>query len=361
VPSKELYDSISKATAMRNSDDDLLQPATRPDALFSFAPRNEVILSLLSEMLVFLILIGIHIGPIHAQTADRTRLANTQSAGKESDITVVTTDPNLLVLAAVRQAVWGAPVACKIQQSTKAYGQQCFLVGDFKSAGQGTGQFRYSVRVASGETSFDLLQVSDGEQMWTQVGNDQAPRRVNLRQVRESVSYAMKVSDPRPEVNLVLAVGGQADLLRGLYHRYNWYKAVGGKLGGVDVWQLVGRIRTVTPKLMGSAPIDDENVINGDSVSNIPSEVRLTLSRSANLPYFPYMVEYFHRGNDPQGRPTGLTLVTRIEFLEPKTNVLFQDQEFQFRVSNSTDQIENETKRYLPKSPITGLAPFGVE
>lgn len=197
--------------------------------------------------------------------------------------------------------------------------------------------------------------------MWTQVGMDEAPRRVNLRQVRESVSYAMKVADPRPEINFVLAVGGQADLLRALYHRYNWYKAVGGKLAGLDVWQLVGRIRTVPPKPMGSAPIDDENCVMGNTISNLPAEVRLTLSRSANLPYFPYVIEYFHRddGTPDQGR--GLSLVTRIEFNDPKTNVSFTGQEFQYRVSDSTDQIEDETKRYLPKSPLNGLSPFGVD
>jgi hypothetical protein len=248
-----------------------------------------------------------------------------------------------------------------VQQSTKAFGQQCIAVGDFKSVGQGTGQFRYSVRVTVGETAFDLLQVSDGELMWTQGGKDEPPRKVNLRQVRESVSYAMKVSDPRPEVNLVLAVGGQSDLLRALYHRYNWYKAVGGKLSGVDVWQLVGRIRTVPPNIVGVAPIDDENSIMGDATTNLPTEVRLTLSRSANLPYFPYMIEYFHRNPEAQGQGNSLAVVTRIEFTEPKTNVLFSEQEFQYRVSDSTDQIENETKRYLPKSPITGLAPFGVD
>lgn len=300
-------------------------------------------------------------GAVHAQVYDKSRIASKPQDTKNSDITVVTTDPNLLVLAAVRQAVWGPPMACKVQQSTKAYGQQCVVVGDFKSVGQGTGQFRYSVRVSVGETGFDLLQVSDGELMWTQGGMDEAPRRVNLRQVRESVSYAMKVSDPRPEVNLVLAVGGQADLLRALYHRYNWYKAVGGKLSGVDVWQLVGRIRTVPPKLVGVAPIDDENSIVGDAAANMPTEVRLTLSRSANLPYFPYMIEYFHRNPEAQNSGSALTLVTRVEFSEPRTNVVFSEQEFQYRVSNNTDQLEDETSRYLPKSPITGLTPFGVD
>jgi hypothetical protein len=298
---------------------------------------------------------------LHAQLFERTQIASKQQENRNGDITVVTTDPNLLVLAAIRQTVWGPPIACKVQQSTKAFGQQCIVVGDFKSMGQGTGQFRYSVRVTVGETAFDLLQVSDGELMWTQGGMDEPPRKVNLRQVRESVSYAMKVSDPRPEVNLVLAVGGQADLLRALYHRYNWYKAVGGKLSGVDVWQLVGRIRTVPPKIVGVAPIDDENSIMGDPAASLPTEVRLTLSRSANLPYFPYMIEYFHRNPEAKGQGNGLVLVTRIEFSEPKTNVLFNETEFQYRVSDSTDQIENETKRYLPKSPITGLTPFGVD
>jgi len=284
-------------------------------------------------------------------------LAQESTAGST---TVVTTDPNLLVLAAVRQAVWGPALACKVQQSTKAYEQQTILVGDFKSAGLGTGQFRYSVRVAVGETSFDLLQVSDGELMWTECGSETSPRRVNLRQVRESIAYAMKYSDSRPEVNLILAIGGQADLLRALYHRYNWYKAVGGKLSGVDVWQLVGRLRTEPPKIVGNTPLDEENGRLGEPGANLPTEVRLTLSRSASLPYFPYMVEYFQRAKDSRGQASGVILVSRIEFTEPKTNVSFTAQDFQYRVSDSIDKIEDETQRYLPRAPIPGLIPFGT-
>ncbi len=298
---------------------------------------------------------------MHAQ---ENRSANDATGGqipsRQAETTVVTTDPNLLVLTAIRQAVWGPAFTCKVQQSTKAYGQQTILVGDFKSGGLGTGQFRYSVRVAVGETSFDMLQISDGELMWTQCGSDHAPRRVNLRQVRESIAYATKVSDARPEVNLVLAVGGQADLLRALYHRYNWYKAVGGKLSGVDVWQLVGRLRTEVPKVVGSAPIDEENSRLGESGHNLPSEVRLTLSRSASLPYFPYLIEYFEPGRDKLGQPSGVVLVTRIEYSEPKTNSVFGDQDFVYRVSDSIDKIEDETQRYLPRMPIAGMAPFGA-
>lgn len=276
----------------------------------------------------------------------------------DSDVTVVTTDPNQLVLAAVRQSVWGPSVACKVQQTSKAHGQQVVLLGDFKSEAVGTGRFRrfrLGVRLAVGETSFDLIQVSDGRMMWTQVGSDSPPRRVILDQVLQGIPNALQYSDARPEVHLMMAIGGQAELLRALYHRYNWYRAVGGKLAGADVWQLVGRLRTEPTRIAGNTPLDDSNSVLGDNHPNLPTEARLTLSRSAKLPYFPYMIEYFDRGRDRNGQPDGFELVTRIEYTEPKSNVTFQDQDFQYRVSDTIDEIKDETQIYLPQSPITGL------
>jgi hypothetical protein len=191
--------------------------------------------------------------------------------------------------------------------------------------------------------------------MWTHVGTDSPPRRVILDQVLQSIPNAMQYSDSRPEVNLMMAIGGQAELLRALYHRYNWYKAVGGKLSGVEVWQLVGRLRTEPTRIAGNTPLDDSNSVLGDSQPNLPAEARLTLSRSAKLPYFPYMIEYFDRGKDRQGQPSGFDLTTRIEYSDPQTNVHFQDQDFQYRVSDSIDEIKDETQLYLPRAPVSGL------
>jgi hypothetical protein len=47
--------------------------------------------------------------------------------------------------------------------------------------------------------------------------------------------------------------------------------------------------------------------------------------------------------------------VTRIEYSDPQTNLLFQDSEFQYRVSDSIDEIKDETQIYLPRSPVAGL------
>ncbi len=90
----------------------------------------------------------------------------------------VATDPNQLVLAAVRQAVWGPSIACRVQQTTKAYGQQALWIGEFKSEALATTpmrRLRYTARVAVGETAFDFIQVSDGRILWTQSTPSGAP------------------------------------------------------------------------------------------------------------------------------------------------------------------------------------------
>ena len=183
-------------------------------------------------------------GPSNPEVTGSTNPSNSQA-------TPVTTDPNLLVLAAVRQAVWGPAISCRVQQTTKAFGQQSLLIGEMKSepiASSPMRRLRYTARVAVGDTAFDLLQVSDGRMLWTRSTPNAPPKRIILDQVLQSIPSSLQYPDTRPEVHLLLAVGGQAELLRGLYHRYNWYKAVSGKINGNDVWQLVGRMRT-EPKI----------------------------------------------------------------------------------------------------------------
>ena len=115
-----------------------------------------------------------------------------------SETTVVTTDPNQLVLSAIHQAVWGPPIACKVYQSSHAYGQQVIVSGDYKASGGGTGQFRYTARVSSGETTIDTIQVSDGRLMYTQIGADEAPRRVIVEQVRQAMGNTLIHANQTP-------------------------------------------------------------------------------------------------------------------------------------------------------------------
>ncbi len=274
------------------------------------------------------------------------------------DATVVTIDPNQLVLNAIHQSVWGPAYACKVHQRSHAYEQQVVVSGEYKTSGIGTGQFRYNARVSSGETTLDTLQVSDGRLMFTQVGLDDPPRRVNLDQVRQSLGGMIHHVGERPDVNFYLAVGGHPELLRSLYHRYFWYKAVAGPIRGVDVWQLVGRLRTEPPKLAGNAPLDQQTFSAPAPSSNLPTEVRLTLGRSASAAYFPYMVEYFRRSKRLDGQPDA-ELLSVLEHTERTTSVTIVDKDFVFKIQEGVKNknIDDETALYLPTSPITERPP----
>jgi len=277
-------------------------------------------------------------------------------------ITPVTTDPNQLVLAAVRQAVWGPSIYCRVQQTTNVYGQRALLIGELKSEALSNSpmrRLRFTARVATGETAFDLYQVSDGRVMWTQSIPKSAPKRIILDQVLQSIPSSLQYPDTRPEIHLLLAVGGQAELLRGLYHRYNWYKAVSGKIAGVDVWQLVGRLRTEPTRIAGNTPIDNMNSDINSPSPNLPSEARLTLSRSTKLPYFPFIVEYFQRAPKASASKSPFELMSRIEFKDPTTEIQFQDKDFDLS-SDTVDEIKDETLDYLPKYRISLETPRTV-
>lgn len=282
------------------------------------------------------------------------------STGGSSDaITPVTTDPNQLVLAAVRQAVWGPSIYCRVQQTTNVYGQRALLIGELKSEALSNSpmrRLRYTARVAVGETAFDMLQVSDGRMMWTKSSPNSPPKRIILDQVLQSIPSSMQYPDTRPEVHLLLAVGGQAELLRGLYHRYNWYKAVSGKIGGADVWQLVGRLRTEPTRIAGNAPIDNMNSDIGSPSPNLPTEARLTLSRSTKLPYFPFIVEYFQRVAKSSTSKSPFELMSRIEFKDPSTEIQFSEKDFD-RFNETVEEIKDETQDYLPTVRLS-LEPF---
>lgn len=293
--------------------------------------------------------------PILTATNDRPS-GIPQIASQQPDATRVTIDPNQLVLNAIHQSVWGPAYGCKVYQRSRAYDQQVIASGEYKTSGLGTGQFRRATRVSSGETTLDTIEVSDGRLMYTQYGLDEAPKRVNLDQVRQLMGNSIHHAGERPEVNFYLAVGGHPELLRSLYHRYFWYKAVTGQIRGYDVWQLVGRLRTEPPKLAGNTDFDSQTVSIPPTGSNLPTEVRLTLGRSAAAAYFPYMVEYYQRTKRVDGQPDTLELLSVLEHTELSHSVTIVDKDFVFKVQDGVKNIDDETILYLPKAPLADRA-----
>jgi hypothetical protein len=266
-------------------------------------------------------------------------------------------DPNQLVFFAIKTAIAGPPIACKVHQQTTAYKQQTIMSGEYKSLGNWTGQFRYVARMSAGETTLDTVQISDGRLMYTQFGTKSMPKLVNVEKIREQLTPRLYRPEENPDVYISLAIGGQAEVLRCLYQRYNWYRVVEGKVAGVDVWQLFGKLRTDPAKHAGTAKIDKSLLSLNPETQNLPSNVRLTLGRptSAQLqandtfPYFPYLIEYFRLEKNDQGRVTRLAPLSKIEYLEPKYNFPISESDFVYRVEASTERIDEETSQYMPE------------
>jgi hypothetical protein len=178
--------------------------------------------------------------------------------------------------------------------------------------------------------------------------------------VRQLIGNAIHQAGDRPEVNFYLAVGGHPELLRNLYHRYFWYKAVTRQINGVEVWQLGGTLRTDQPKLAGNAAIDRQNFGPVPPAANYPTEVQLTLGRSATAPYFPYMVEYFRRTKRPDGQPDSIERLSVLEHTELTTSVTLVDKDFIFKVPDSVDKIEDDTELYKPSAPLADRNLFPI-
>ena len=164
----------------------------------------------------------------------------------------------LLMHNALRRAVWGPSVTCKIRQRTSLFDKQLVTFGTYAHAGQGSGQLKMHVRLATDERINTLIQVSDGRVMYStqHIGDVSVRSRVDLYRIREYLGPIDTASLEDPVIAMYLAVGGQAELLRKLVQQYKWTHVRAGKLDEIDVWWLSGELATEQPAVRALAKVD---------------------------------------------------------------------------------------------------------
>jgi hypothetical protein len=261
-----------------------------------------------------------------------------------------TTDPNQLVLNAIDQLVWGPSFACSIQQTTELEGQTTLAVGDYWHAGQGSGQFKLSQRFSVNESVTTLLQTSDGRGMRTLFGSTQKLHSLNLDRIRQSLGTISPERPDREELSIYLAIGGQPEIVRMLYHRYRWTKAFAGAINDEEVWQLIGTLRTDPPRIRGNAPVDVIS-LRSDPPAILPTDVRLTLRRGGPVPLSPKRIEYFRRIQDDQGNHS-MQQFSAIEYRNLKSPISNTEGLFRYSGEEDAEQIVDETPNYMPPSEI---------
>jgi hypothetical protein len=260
----------------------------------------------------------------------------------------------LLLHNALRQAVWGPPVSCKIRQRTSLLDKQLVSIGTYAHAGQGSGQLKMHVRLATNKEINTLIQVSDGRVMYSTllIGGVSHRSRIDLYRVREYLGPITTASLEDPVIAMYLAVGGQAELLRKLVLQYKWTHVQAGRLDQIDVWWLSGELATEPPAVRSLAKIDPSYAPCNSGL--LPTQVRIALGKGEPFPLWLYQVEQA-RENSLTGIKSDTRLSMLMEFTEPKILKELPPETFQSIASNDT--IVEETWRYLPPTPAVARMP----
>ncbi len=260
-------------------------------------------------------------------------------------------DPNLLVLQAVQRAVWGPSLSCQVQQQTDLYDQQQIGIGSYSHSGGGEGQLEFGVRYSTGRSQMYFEQLSDGRMVWTRANDGYPPRRVYLDRVRQSLGSIGRNPQASPVASLYLAVGGQAGLLRSLYHRYRWYKIYAGEADGLPVWEMIGTLRQTPPSIAGHAAVD-LRLAEASTSGLLPTDARIRLGRGGELDLVPLRIEYFRSVLNESGELQDRVLVSKIEYSDIQVGTRFDDSKFRFQ--DYADNPIDETPEYMPVTPIAG-------
>ncbi len=262
----------------------------------------------------------------------------------------------LLIHNALRQAVWGPAVTCKIRQRVTLLDKQLVGVGKYAHAGQGSGKLKMHVRIAAGNQINTLVQVSDGVLMSSteHVGELALRSRVDLNRIREYIGPISAASLEDPVIAMYLAVGGQAELLRKLAQQYRWSHVESGKLGELDVWWLSGELASEPPTVRALAQIDQLLFVNNSSGLK-PDKVRIAIGRGEPFPLWLYQVEQT-REQCLEHLKAPANLYSLIEFTDPQIVDSLPNELFQSQSSNET--VIEETGKYLPPTPaVAGVSP----
>lgn len=260
---------------------------------------------------------------------------------------------SLLIHNALRQAVWGPARSCKIRQRTTLLDKQLISYGSYMHAGQGSGQLKMHVRLATEKRINTLLQVSDGRVMYStqHIGNTLQRSRVDLNRIREYLGPISTASLEDPVIAMYLAVGGQAELLRNLSQQYRWTHVQAAELGNVDVWLLSGELATEPPAIRAAAEVDQLLFQPNDS-KLLPTKVRVALGKGEPFPLWLYQVEQA-REECLVGIKSNTRLSMLLEFTEPRALTNVTPEMFQSDASEET--IVEETRRYLPPAPLANV------
>ena len=264
-----------------------------------------------------------------------------------------------LLHEALRQAVWGPPMLCKLRQTVRLYDKQLIGIGDYVHAGQGTGKLKMILQFSAGDKMNSVLQASDGRILTTQesVGGNSQRWRVDLVRVTDRLKPFTQQSVDNPLTAMYMAVGGQAEVLRKLCLQYEWSGVEVGELNDHPIWWLDGKLASKAPPLSSRAQVDLTLSIPNQS-GLLPVQVRVALGKTEKDTLWPYRIEYSgNKSDDPKRPQVSIALeYNNPTYLPNLPKDLFLTQE---QPAGSVDAVMDLTARYLPPHGANVLTASG--
>lgn len=191
-----------------------------------------------------------------ATSAQPTRYSATNQASRDEPAgEVVVPNIDALLRQAVAQLSATGSIEAKVRQRIDLFDRE--LIGSGTYAQQGAGlatRLRLEMRMRADESAMDLLQVANGETLWTFNAADglRTLRRVDVDRVQDALrgesSDARAASMPTGTIGL----GGLSWVLDGLRQYCEFKEVQTSKLGELEVFVVHGRWRT--EKLLSLVP-----------------------------------------------------------------------------------------------------------
>jgi hypothetical protein len=254
----------------------------------------------------------------------------------------------------LHEAVWGPPVACDLRQTIHVYNRKMTGFGRYVRGGGGFGKLRMSLQLPAGDQMNTLLQVSDGDLLYSMenIGGVAKRTRVDLEKVRSELTITNELLND-PIIAMYLAIGGQAELLRKLCQQYEWTKVEVGELGGEPVWWLTGKLASNPPQRRPVAEIDLQLFVENQSAL-LPTDAILAVGRlEAAVPYWLYQVEQFRSEErvTPLGHRSRLSIST--EWANPTILDPAKLDPSLFESKSTNEVFQEENRLYLPPKKET--------
>ena len=211
-------------------------------------------------------------------------------------------------------------------------------------------RLRIELEVAIGKNKGTLLQISEGDVLWTVYDIGPTPR-ITRRDVNQILDAA-KNDQAKAAMSAELGLGGLSALLTAVEQSMQFQQPLTTKIDGRDFYVLEG---TWKPAIANAFQQQANNVPNPSAEprplpAHVPELVRLYLDAET---YFPYRIRYLKRAGSAGVPP--FPLLT-IDFRDIVVNASLDPNEFRYSAPKDAD-VRDVTRLYVPQAPAGQPAP----